>query len=1084
MDKQTVEQRAATLLAPIPGDNPGGENANYDPRHEDLRREVAKIESPTTGMPEWAHVAKVGGELLAGTSKDFLMAAYVAWAWFETEGLDGLACGVALLHGMVEKFWDAGFPPRKRIRGRGNAYGWFMSRFENAVGDIQVAAKDRVAIAILETSAPAFAALVREKFEDHAPGMRSLTDGIKRLAMSLPPASPEEQAALDAALAGGGADAPAAPAEAKAEPPPPSEAAPAEAPTEAKPAEPPPAEAKPAEPAPAEPAPVEAPAEPPPTEAKPEPPAEAKPAEPPPQAAPAEAKPEPPAEAKPAEPPPQAAPAEAKPEPPPAPEPPPEPEQPQSEWTPRVAKWLEPISADKPAGEDTRYDMEHSEVRSEVEKLESVTAGPPDWLMIRRTSDKLLREKSKDLTLASYLARALYELDGLDGLVTGLALIAELSERFWDGMYPPKKKERRRANAISWLFDPVERVLSDLQPTAKDARAIYDLDKVSKHLFGVIGQKFEKHSPGTRGLRDALTRAKMSAPEPPPEPKPEPAQASAPAQGGGAQPAAAQASAPAPAQAAPAEADKPAFDPAELAKKWIEPISADKPAGEDARYESEHEAVRNEVGKLESVTGGEVDWAAVKRDATTVLTQKSKDLLIAAYLARALHVEGGFRGLIQGMALLSELCERYWDDMQPPKKKERRRANAASWLIDQLEREIGEYKPEAKDAEDIELLEQANKHMLSVFGQKFEKHAPGTRGLRDAITRLKMSVPKPEPKPQPKPEPKPQPQAAPTPAPTPAAAPAAAPVAAPATQAAPQDAEQVLDYLRKVGTDFVKTSNVLRRANVADPLPYRLMRIGLYLHIAKPPPAQPTGNTMVPPPQADLVKRLGLMKANGKWPEIIEECEGSLMRFRFSMDLHHLTALALGNLGHGDARDAVIDGVRSLIGRMPTILALNFNNSDAFVGPDAKAWIDDEVFADEGGGGGGGGPGGLPEEAQEVIAKAKKAASGGKFGEAAEAMQTLIDTAGNARNRFLARLALAEMSGGGAPRVALGLFSGLAREAESLGIDQWEPELAARCLQGLVRAQAEAAKVKPPLTTDPAFERLCRINPEAASRMS
>jgi hypothetical protein len=99
-------------------------------------------------------------------------------------------------------------------------------------------------------------------------------------------------------------------------------------------------------------------------------------------------------------------------------------------------------------------------------------------------------------------------------------------------------------------------------------------------------------------------------------------------------------------------------------------------------------------------------------------------------------------------------------------------------------------------------------------------------------------------------------------------------------------------------------------------------------------------------------------------------------------------------------------------------------------------------------------------------------------------MQAVIDTASNARNRFLVRLALAEMSGGGAPRVALGLFAGLAREAEALGIDQWEPELAARCLQGLVRAQSDAAKAKPPLTTDPAFERLCRIDPEAASKLT
>jgi hypothetical protein len=96
-------------------------------------------------------------------------------------------------------------------------------------------------------------------------------------------------------------------------------------------------------------------------------------------------------------------------------------------------------------------------------------------------------------------------------------------------------------------------------------------------------------------------------------------------------------------------------------------------------------------------------------------------------------------------------------------------------------------------------------------------------------------------------------------------------------------------------------------------------------------------------------------------------------------------------------------------------------------------------------------------------------------------MQGAINSAGNARNRFLARLALAEMAAGAAPRVALGLFSSLSHEAQSMGLDQWEPELAARCLSGLIRATNEAAKAKPPVTVDAAYERLCRLDPAAAT---
>ena len=119
-----------------------------------------------------------------------------------------------------------------------------------------------------------------------------------------------------------------------------------------------------------------------------------------------------------------------------------------------------------------------------------------------------------------------------------------------------------------------------------------------------------------------------------------------------------------------------------------------------------------------------------------------------------------------------------------------------------------------------------------------------------------------------------------------------------------------------------------------------------------------------------------------------------------------------------------------------------------------------------------------------ALAEAKKAAGGGKFADAAKQVQALIDAASNDRNRLLIRLALAEMAGAGAPRVALGLFGSLAHELDERGLDRWEPELAARCLAGLVRARAEAEKAKPPLTSDSAFERLCRIDPEAASKLT
>jgi type VI secretion system ImpA/VasJ family protein len=802
MNVQIAEPRIAELLAPIAGDHPAGANANYDPAHEQLRREVAKIESPNAGMPEWAAIARGGEALLQGQSKDLLIACYVAWAWFELDGLPGLARGVALLHGWIEHYWDAGFPPVQRLRGRANALAWFLARFEAAVAGLEVGAGDQRAIAVLRAATPTFAASVRAQFGEAAPGLRGLTAGIERLAMSVPAA------------------------------------------------------AQSADPS---------------------------------------------------------------------------------------ASVNELASTDQPGPIQNRSESRPEPERSEPGPADLVAAAP-----------------------------------------------------------------------------------------APNPRAV-----------------------GAEGAT--------------------------------------------PASASPNSAPEPAgFDVDALAGRWLAPIHADAPAGSDARYEPEHEAVRAEIAKLEALDSGEPDWAAVERSATSLLTKRSKDLLIAAYLARALHCQRGLPGLWEGLALIAGLCERFWADMQPPLAKQRRRANALSWLFEQLERELVELTPTAADTDVIETLERALDHTLTQIQTSFDE-PPATRGLRDAVARLKLSIPAPAPAPTPAPicqaPAAPSPAQAPAPAPTATRPSPAAAIAAPSATAAPTpnggDPSEILDYLRKVGADFVTTANALREANPSDPLAYRLLRQGLYLAITAPPPNQAEARTSIPAPPAELLRRLELMRSHAKWAELLAETEAALARSRFCLELQRLSGLALAQLGHGDAHDAVVDAVRSLIGRMPQLLGLSFADGTPLCGPEAKAWLDEEVFADGGGSGSGAGPGSgsaaptLSEAAESALAAARKAGSNpAQLGPAVAAIQAAILAAPDARERYCVRLGLAELALTSAPRLALGLLTGLAREAEQLGLDAWEPPLAGRCLAALVRAQAQAAAKSPSSpkgpASEPAFERLCRVDPARA----
>ena len=68
-----------------------------------------------------------------------------------------------------------------------------------------------------------------------------------------------------------------------------------------------------------------------------------------------------------------------------------------------------------------------------------------------------------------------------------------------------------------------------------------------------------------------------------------------------------------------------------------DPIPGESPAGFDAKFEPEYEAVLAEISKLGSATQAEpLSWSKVEEQAESILAGKSKDILMAAYLGVAL----------------------------------------------------------------------------------------------------------------------------------------------------------------------------------------------------------------------------------------------------------------------------------------------------------------------------------------------------------------------------------------------------------------------------------------------------------------
>jgi type VI secretion system protein VasJ len=535
----------------------------------------------------------------------------------------------------------------------------------------------------------------------------------------------------------------------------------------------------------------------------------------------------------------------------------------------------------------------------------------------------------------------------------------------------------------------------------------------------------------------------------------------------------------------------------EKAKTWIEPCSAAAPAGAAAKTTPQYEAVISEMAKLEAVTGGAVDWGMVLDSSGKVLQTVSKDLRIATYLAYCLYQTQGLGGLATGLVVVSEIMDRYWAGLFPELARLKGRVNALGWLIERTSKTLGDTQVDASARDHIDALEVAATRLAEVSRQKFEANGPAVRPLLESVQRLKVSLPAAAPPPPPPPEVKPVSSVPPPPSIAPVTVPVAAPAPAAALNTPPvaalSGAEGVTDFLRQTGSALASAAGTLRRAVATDPQSYRMLRIGLYLHLVQPPPSDASGKTSIPAPPPALRTQLEKMAANGKWAEVLEEAESALMQHRFWVDLHYLSARALAELGptFGPARQGLLVELGAWLKRMPAVPKFLFGDGSPSANGETRAWLESELAPAPA-------AGGAPassskadaedgDDEASALSEARKLLGGGKAPEAIALLQKRVESASSSRKRFRARLALAKLcAASGQGNVARALYEALDREAVERGLDVWEPALTAECLEGLLGVSRPQPKAPEALVSEfnARYHRLCLIDPTAALRVS
>lgn len=132
-----------------------------------------------------------------------------------------------------------------------------------------------------------------------------------------------------------------------------------------------------------------------------------------------------------------------------------------------IASLVSPLAGDQPGGDGRAYVRE---LRSQFSELRNppvssnpddhdadITPREPDWQAIRELALDALTNRTKDIRIACHLAEAEMHLGGLQGLATGLELIATLLSDGWDYLIPeidPEDPEVRSSPIENLLNDP------------------------------------------------------------------------------------------------------------------------------------------------------------------------------------------------------------------------------------------------------------------------------------------------------------------------------------------------------------------------------------------------------------------------------------------------------------------------------------------------------------------------------------------------------------------------------------------------------------------------------------------------------
>lgn len=172
----SIDERMASLTAPVPGPKPAGDDLSFDPEFDTIKFEIDKPGTATSEPQNWQQIITSSERLLTRT-KDLRLATWWSVAKMNRSGWSGLAEGLTLFRALTDRYWD-GLHPERRPRARANLFLWLTEQVTTFLAARTVTPADADAIQACETLFMAIDATLAEKLGELHPGLGTVRSFI------------------------------------------------------------------------------------------------------------------------------------------------------------------------------------------------------------------------------------------------------------------------------------------------------------------------------------------------------------------------------------------------------------------------------------------------------------------------------------------------------------------------------------------------------------------------------------------------------------------------------------------------------------------------------------------------------------------------------------------------------------------------------------------------------------------------------------------------------------------------------------------------------------------------------------------